>query len=109
MREAVIIYVDDFFIRASAPYRGTHITDDWCHMQADTREEVDALARTRGRSLSWIQRPDSPAHRHYDVTRSRRAAAIQAGAIPVTMRELSAKRAEWRAEHQAQQEGQVER
>lgn len=103
------VYVDDFFVRAVVPFRGGHITDDWCHMQADTREELDAMARTIGMSPSWIQRPDSPVHRHYDVTRSRRAAAIQAGAISMTTRELSAKRAEWRATLRAQQEGQVER
>lgn len=89
--------MDDFFVRASVPYRGGFITDDWCHMQADTRQELDAMAREIGMSPSWIQRPGSPVHRHYDVTRSRRERAIAAGAIPVTTRELSAKRADWRA------------
>ncbi len=58
----------------------------WCHMTADTREELHAFAERIGLRRNWFQ--DHPARRwHYDLTEPRRIAAIANGACEVTNRE----------------------
>jgi Protein of unknown function (DUF4031) len=64
-----------------------------CHMVADSREELDGMADRIGVARKWIQHPNT--HReHYDVCKSKRAAAVAAGAIEVTTHELCQRR--WR-------------
>lgn len=46
----------------------------WCHMIADTEDELHALARRIGLKRAWFQAD------HYDLVPGRRAAAIAAGA-----------------------------
>jgi hypothetical protein len=50
-----------------------------CHMIADTPEELRAMAVRIGLALKWFQRRASAPH--FDVCKSKRAAAIAAGAI----------------------------
>lgn len=95
------VYVDDMFMKATVPNGARSVTGEWCHMQADTREELDAMADKIGLRRSWIQYPDDDVKRHYDVTRPKRAAAVAAGAIEVGMLELSRMRRQWRAERKA--------
>lgn len=90
------VYVDDYFLQATVPNGNRKVRGEWCHMQADTREELDAMADKIGLKRSWIQYPDNPAKRHYDVTRPRRAAAVRAGAIELTILELARLRKQWR-------------
>lgn len=78
--------VDDAFIEATVPNGGRSVSSRWCHMLADTREELDAMALAIGLRPQWIQRPGT-AFEHYDLTTSRRAAALRAGAIAITWRE----------------------
>ena len=59
-----------------------------CHMVADTEQELDAMADKIGVARKWKQRPARPAGRisaiiHYDIAKSKRALAIQHGAIPL--------------------------
>jgi hypothetical protein len=57
-----------------------------CHMFTDEIElvELHEVAAKIGMRFSWFQnKPSAP---HYDLTPSRRAAAIAAGAIPVDRR-----------------------
>lgn len=85
------VYVDDIKIRADVPNGARVVRGVWCHMFADTRAELDAMADRIGLRRSWIQRPGT--HReHYDVTLTRRAAAIRAGAV-----EIAAGGPEWMA------------
>lgn len=72
------VYVDDAFVEG-----------DWGkwsgggHMQADMSEELHAFASQIGLKRAWFQeRPGRPGRDHYDVTQSKRDAAILAGAIP---------------------------
>lgn len=103
------VYVDDMFRKATVPNGRRAVSGEWCHMEADTREELDAMADRIGLRRSCIQKPGHPVYEHYDVTRPMRARAIAAGAIPMTMLELSAVRKRKREAWHAAQEGQVER
>lgn len=51
-----------------------------CHMVADTRAELDAMADTIGVARKWIQKPDTN-REHYDICKSKRAKAVANGAI----------------------------
>ena len=74
------VYVDDMRARL-----GRMIM---CHMIADTDAELHAMADAIGVAQRWHQAP--PAHdSHYDIALSKRTAAIGAGAVPVTLRQLA--------------------
>lgn len=51
----------------------------WCHMYADTPEELDRLAAAIGLRLAWVQ--DHTWLRHYDLTPSKRVLALANGAV----------------------------
>lgn len=86
------VYVDNAFIPAKVANGNRSVRSRWCHMQADTREELDAMADAIGLKRSWIQYPDDPVKRHYDLTEPRRRAAVAAGAVEIGMLDL----ARWR-------------
>lgn len=74
------VYVDDM----RAPY-GRLIM---CHMLADTDEELHAMADAIGVARRWHQAP--PRHdSHYDIALSKRALALAAGALPITLRQAA--------------------
>lgn len=58
-----------------------------CHMAADSTAELLEMVDKIGVARKWIQFPGTPKE-HFDIAKSKRALAIQHGAIPVTMREL---------------------
>lgn len=93
------VYVDDAFIPATVPNGGRKVKSRWCHLIADTEDELHEFAQRIGLRRSWFQvpkfagkpcKPDSRAAQnwHYDVTESRRAAAVRLGAVEVTQREM---------------------
>ena len=91
------VYVDDMFAQATVPNGAGSVKGKWCHMTADTREELDAMADKIGLRRSWIQYPGTWKE-HYDVTESRRAAAVREGAVEVSMRDgVIASRERWEA------------
>lgn len=51
-----------------------------CHMMADTTEELLAMADKIGVQRKWIQYPGT-SREHFDIALSKRALAIQHGAI----------------------------
>lgn len=51
-----------------------------CHMLADTRVELDAMADRLGVARRWIQHAGTP-REHYDICKSKRALALKLGAI----------------------------
>lgn len=61
-----------------------------CHMIADTREELLAMADKIGIDRHWLQKAGTP-HEHFDVSLAKRAEAVKAGAVEITMRELAMK------------------
>lgn len=64
--------------------RGRHVRS--CHLIADTLEELHAVAMAAGLRPEWFQQPPKASFPHYDITESRREAAIRAGAIPLDRR-----------------------
>lgn len=50
-----------------------------CHLTADTLAELHAFARRLGLRRAWFQ--GRPGRWHYDLTASRRTAAVAAGAV----------------------------
>lgn len=69
------VYVDRAYIR--------HKGREWCHMTADTLEELHQAAASIGMRRSWFQCPPKASMPHYDVTRYKRAQAVVNGAIEV--------------------------
>jgi len=66
------IYVDNARIK----WRGK----EWCHLVADTLDELHDFAKLLGLKRSWYQQ--SASYPHYDITVSIRQKAIQLGANP---------------------------
>lgn len=54
----------------------------WCHLFADTDEELHEFASLLGMKREWFQEHDVASH--YDITPNRRAAAIEQGATQIT-------------------------
>ncbi|WP_045736785.1 DUF4031 domain-containing protein [Xanthomonas sp. MUS 060] len=59
-----------------------------CHMLADSREELDAMAERIGVAHRWIQHPGT-VKEHYDIALSARAKAVKAGAVEIDMRDTA--------------------
>jgi Protein of unknown function (DUF4031) len=78
----VTVYVDDMF----RPARVGRVNGVWCHMSADTLDELHEMAALIGMRREWFQ---PGRHPHYDVTKSRRAAAVAAGAVETDQRTLA--------------------
>jgi hypothetical protein len=51
------------------------------HMIADTPDELHAMADLLGLDRAWFQHPPRASFWHYDVSQTKRKAAIQLGAI----------------------------
>lgn len=75
------VYVDDM----AAPF-GRMVM---CHLLADSTEELLAMADRIGVSRKWIQKPGTP-YEHFDLCRSKRKLAVEAGAVEVTIRDIVA-------------------
>jgi hypothetical protein len=61
-----------------------------CHMMADTRDELVAMADRIGVQRKWIQKADRW-DEHFDIALTKRKLAVAAGAIEVTAQELVAR------------------
>jgi hypothetical protein len=82
----VSCYVDALAVHGNA--RGIFLAGS-CHLTADTLDELHTMAAKIGMKRAWFQ--DHPVVPHYDLVASRRAAAVEAGAIEMPMREQWAK------------------
>lgn len=87
------VYVDDMYQYPIGQFGRMKMS----HMIADTTEELLAMADRIGVARKWIQKPGTPGE-HFDICMSRRAAAVEAGAIEVTMLELGRMTMERRAQ-----------
>ncbi|WP_066338336.1 DUF4031 domain-containing protein [Azohydromonas lata] len=76
------VYVDDM----RAPF-GRMVM---CHMLADSDDELHAMAARIGVARRWWQSPAKTSGSHYDIALSKRALAVAAGALEITMRQAAA-------------------
>lgn len=58
-----------------------------CHMWADTYPELLAMVDAIGVERRWVQHPPKASWVHFDIALSKRALAVQRGAIELTMRQ----------------------
>lgn len=61
-----------------------------CHMLADTDAELHAMADRIGVARRWWQSPDKTSGSHYDIALTKRALAVEAGAVEITLRQAGA-------------------
>lgn len=61
-----------------------------CHMLASTDEELHEMADKIGVARKWWQSPEKTSGSHYDIALSKKALAIQFGAIEITWRQAGA-------------------
>ena len=84
-----MVYVDYLFTMESknpqAKFVGTRTNHQWCHMWADTLEELHAMAEKLGLKRAWFQNRESLPH--YDLVPSKRKKAIQLGAKEISIYE----------------------
>ena len=66
-----------------------------CHLFADTLEELHVFAARIGMKPHWFQ--DKPSLPHYDLTLTKRARAVNLGAIEMSRRDAVLKWREIRA------------
>ena len=78
------VYVDD--MEAEFFVRGRRMI--FCHMVADTSDELHAMATTIGVAHRWLQYGGTR-REHFDIVKSKRALAVKAGAKEITQRELA--------------------
>ena len=77
------VYVDDPVWR----HRGRL----FCHLVADSTEELEGFARRLGLREEWLQtKPGRPWHDHYDLPDWARPRAVTLGALELTTREMGA-------------------
>ena len=76
------VYVDDM--------RASYGRMVMCHMLADTDDELHAMAARIGVARRWWQSPEKTSGSHYDIALSKRAIAVAAGAVEITLRQAAA-------------------
>jgi hypothetical protein len=81
----VTVYVDDAHIAA----RVGRLTSTWCHLWADTPDELHAFAALIGMKRAWYQGPPRHPIWHYDLTAPKRVLAVRKGAVEVEAGDLS--------------------
>jgi hypothetical protein len=63
----------------------------WCHMTADSLDELHAMAEKLGLKREWYQGPPKTRYGHYDTIASKRLKAIKLGAVQVDSRVIVVK------------------
>lgn len=76
-----MVYVDDLKFYPKQ-------TKKWCHMVADSLEELHEMAEKIGLKREWFQNISS--HPHYDLTEGKRREAATFGAKEVSSKEIVA-------------------
>lgn len=74
------VYVDDMHTTPMGQFGRMKM----CHMLADTTAELLAMADRIGVQRKWLQLAGTPKE-HFDIAMSKRALAVAAGAVEITM------------------------
>lgn len=59
----------------------------WCHLLADSLEELHTFGRSIGLQRAWFQEPPKSKYPHYDIPETRRMIAVKKGAIEIDRRQ----------------------
>ena len=76
------VYVDNLFKPATVGA----ITSEWCHLTADSDQELHAFAKKIGMKRVWAQYSGTWKS-HYDLTVNKRLLAVSLGAVEITIQE----------------------
>ncbi|KHJ64705.1 DUF4031 domain-containing protein [Burkholderia glumae] len=79
------VYVDDMYLYPAGRFGRMKMS----HLIADTTEELLAMVCEIGVNPKWIQHPGTR-DEHFDIALVKRAAAISAGARPITYEQCGA-------------------
>lgn len=82
------VYVDDAFIPADVPNGDRVHSSKWCHLTADSTEELLEFADRLRLRRSWLQSAGKPGE-HFDLTMGKRRQAVALGAVEITWREAA--------------------
>lgn len=74
------VYVDDMHTTPMGQFGRMKM----CHMLADTTAELLAMADQIGVQRKWLQLAGTPKE-HFDIAMSKRAEAVAAGAVEISM------------------------
>lgn len=80
-------YVDPLFSATPRTAQARSWGTRWCHMVADTTEELHAMAERIGLRRSYVQDAGTWAE-HYDLIPSKRTLAVRYGAVELTSSEM---------------------
>jgi hypothetical protein len=76
------IYVDQIKTYPNIKGQAARYGNRWCHMISDTSvDELHEFAARLGMKRAWFQPAAILLHCHYDLVPSRRALAVQLGAV----------------------------
>lgn len=75
-----MVYVDDMHTTPMGQFGRMKM----CHMVTDTTAELLAMADRIGVQRKWLQLAGTPKE-HFDIAMSKRAEAVAAGAVEITM------------------------
>jgi GMP synthase-like glutamine amidotransferase len=78
------VYVDDM--------RAKYGQMIMCHMTADSTDELLQMADRIRVKRKWIQNAGHPTREHFDICLTKRALAVQLGAVEVTQRDMAKQR-----------------
>lgn|GEM_PF-5775428 len=73
------VYVDPIFLAVPRTAQARRHGEAWCHLTADTPEELHAFAARLGMKRLWAQREERGYGLHYDIIPSKRALAVRLG------------------------------
>ncbi|MEB2511274.1 DUF4031 domain-containing protein [Burkholderia multivorans] len=84
------VYIDDMYRHPIGEFKTAsgHVYK-MSHLIADTSDELLAMVRVIDVNPKWIQHRGTR-DEHFDITISKRSAAIAAGAVPITMEQCGA-------------------
>lgn len=82
-----MVYVDKLFTYSliQISHKARHNGKQWCHLFADSIEELHEFAERLGLRREWFQ--NKKLFPHYDLVTSKRKLAISLGAQEVDLRE----------------------
>lgn len=82
----IAVYVDDAYIQATVKSGSLKHASKWCHMTADSTEELIDFAIRLGLQEKYIQFPGTWKE-HFDITEPKRKKAVLLGAVEVSFRQ----------------------